>query len=181
MDRVHGSPFMDRVHGPLIMDRVHGPPIFTSWGCTINYNLMTFDDTLRDGSSFGKPCISLIAHLPLKFMLNSSFSFSLVIVKHTVWFWKAYLIVLHLVFPLSWQHKYQHLRADLSIVYCKQTSRDWQLIWIFLLMSKNTQHFYCCSLVLAYSFRSWLQSTLPSIQFWPSLDTELFVATETIN
>ena len=74
---------------PLIMDRVHGPPIFTSWGCTINYDLMTFDDTLRDGSSFGKPCTSLIAHLPLKFMLNSSFSLLLVIFKHTGWFSKV--------------------------------------------------------------------------------------------
>ena len=45
---------------------------------------------------------------------------------------------------------------------------------------QNSQHFYCCSLVLAYSFWFWLQSTLPSIQFWPSLYTELFVATETI-
>ena len=58
---------------PLVMDWVHRPLIFTSWGCTINYDLMTFDDTLHDGSSFGKPCTSLIAHLPLKFMLNSSF------------------------------------------------------------------------------------------------------------
>ena len=74
---------------PLIMDRVHGPPIFTSWGCTINYDLMTFDDTLRDGSSFGKPCTSLLAHLPWKFMFNSSFSLSLVILKHTGWFWKV--------------------------------------------------------------------------------------------
>ena len=32
-----------------------------------------------------------------------------------------------------------------------------------------------------YNYRSWLQSTLPLIQFWPSLDTELFVATGTIN
>ena len=37
MDRGHGPPFMDRVHGPPY----HGPPIFTSRGCTINYNLMT--------------------------------------------------------------------------------------------------------------------------------------------
>ena len=88
MDRVHGSPY----HGP-------GPwtPIFTSWGCTINYDLMTFDDTLCDGSSFGKPCTCLIAHLPLKLMLNSSFSLSLVIFKHIGWFWKG-IIVLHLVF-----------------------------------------------------------------------------------
>ena len=50
-----------------------------------------------------------------------------------------------------------------------------QLIRIFSLMNKNTQHFYCCSIVLAYSFRSWLQSTFPLIQFRPSLDTELFV------
>ena len=81
----------------------------------------------------------------------------------------------HLVFALSWQHKYHHSRADLSMVYCKQAPRDWQLIRIFSLMNKNTQHFYCCSLVLGYSFRSWLQSTFPLIQFWPSLDTELFV------
>ena len=76
---------------PLIMDRVHGPPIFTSWGCTINYDLMTFDEMLRDGSSFSKPCTSLIAHLPWKFMFNSSFSLSLVILKHTGWFWKCYI------------------------------------------------------------------------------------------
>ena len=36
-----------------------------------NLDLMTFDDMLRDGSSFDKPCTSLIAHLPSKFMLNS--------------------------------------------------------------------------------------------------------------
>ena len=47
---------------PLIMDRVHGPSIFTSWGCTICYDLMTFYDMLCDYSSFGKPCTSLIAH-----------------------------------------------------------------------------------------------------------------------
>ena len=127
MDRVHQN--MDRVHGPPFMDRVHGPPIFTSWGCTINYDLMTFDDTLRDGSSFGKPCISLTAHLPLKFMLNSSFSLSLVILTHTVRFWKA-IIVLYLLFSLSWQHKYQHLRADLSMVYCQQTQREYFCWWI---------------------------------------------------
>ena len=74
---------------PWSMDRVHGPPIFTSWGCTINYDLMTFDDRLRDGSSFGKPCTNLIAHLPWKFMFNSSFSLSLVILKRTGWFWKV--------------------------------------------------------------------------------------------
>ena len=34
----------------------------------------------------------------------------------------------------------------------------------------KSQHFYYCSLVLAHSFRSWRQSALPSIQFWPSLD-----------
>ena len=28
----------------------------------ITYDLMTFDDMLRDGSSFGKPCTSSIAH-----------------------------------------------------------------------------------------------------------------------
>lgn len=37
-------------------------------------------------------------------------------------------------------------------------------------MSKNSQHLHC--LVLAYSYGSWLQSTLPSVEFWPSLDTE---------
>ena len=96
MDRVHQN--MDRVHEPPFMDRVHGPPYhgpglwtpyFTSCGCTINYDLMTFDDTLRDGSSFGKPCTSLIAHLPWKLMFNSSFSLLLVILKHTGWFWKV--------------------------------------------------------------------------------------------
>ena len=81
---------------------------------------MTFDDTLRDGSSFGKPCISLTAHLPLKFMFNTgNFKAYSLIMKS--------IIVLHLVFSLSWQHKYQHSRADLSMVYCK-TPRDWQLI-----------------------------------------------------
>ena len=38
----------------------------------ITYDLMTFDDMLRDGSSFGKPCTSSIAHLPSKFMLKVS-------------------------------------------------------------------------------------------------------------
>ena len=45
-----------------------------SWGlevASINYDLMTFDDTLRDGSSFDNPCTSLMAHLLSKFMLNS--------------------------------------------------------------------------------------------------------------
>ena len=37
---------------------------------------MTFGDTLRDGSSFGKLAI-LMAHLSLKFMLNISVSLSL--------------------------------------------------------------------------------------------------------
>ena len=36
------------------------------------------------------------------------------------------------------------------------------------LTNKNSQHLHCCSLVLAYSFRSSLQNTLPSIQFCPS-------------
>ena len=35
------------------------------------------------------------------------------------------IIVLHLVFSLSWQHKYQRSGADLSMVYCKETPRDW--------------------------------------------------------
>ena len=78
MDLLSWSGSMD----PVIMDRVHGPPIFTSWG-------MTFHDTLRDGYSFGKPCTSLIAHLPWKFMFYSSFSLSLVILKHAGWFWKV--------------------------------------------------------------------------------------------
>ena len=88
---VHGLPpwtgSMHWVHQN--MDRVHGPPIFTSWGHTIYYNLMTFYDTMRNYSSFGKPYTSLTAHLPLQFMLNSSFSLSLVIFKHTGWFWKV--------------------------------------------------------------------------------------------
>ena len=37
---------------------------------------------------------------------------------------------------------------------------------------KISQHLHCSSLVLAYSYRSWLQSTLPSIQFRPSLSTD---------
>ena len=49
----------------------------------LNYDLMTFDDTLHDSSSFGKQSTSLIAHFPLKIMLNSSFSLLLVIFKHT--------------------------------------------------------------------------------------------------
>ena len=49
------------------------------------------------------------------------------------------------------------------------------LIQIFLLMNKNSQHLYWHSLVLAYSYKSWLQSSLPWIQFWPLLDTELFI------
>ena len=51
---------------------------------------------------------------------------------------------------LSCQHKYQHSRADLSMVFCKQTSRDWLLIWIFSSMNKNCQHFDCCSLGLGF-------------------------------
>ena len=131
---------------------------------------MTLDDTLRDGSSFGKRCTSLIAHLPVKFMLNSSFSLILVILQAYRLILKS-IIVLHLVF--------NELAAQVSIsthvLCCKQRPRDWQLIQIFLLMNKNSQHFSCCSLVLAYSFRSWLQSTLPSIQFWPSWPLELLM------
>ena len=60
-------------------------------------------------------------------------------------------MVLYQVFSLSWQHKYQHLHADLSMVYYKQTPRDWQLIRIFSLMNKNSEHFCSCYLiVLAY-------------------------------
>ena len=39
MDQVHQN--INQVHGPPFMEWVHGPPIFTSWGCTINYDLMT--------------------------------------------------------------------------------------------------------------------------------------------
>ena len=45
------------------------------------------------------------------------------------------------------------------MVYSKQTLCNWQLVWTFPLKNRNSQHFHCCSLVLAYSFRSWLQST----------------------
>ena len=62
MDRVHGHPFMDEVHGPTN----HGPgpwtPYFNKLRLYHNKTTMTFDDTLRDGSGFGKQCISLIAH-----------------------------------------------------------------------------------------------------------------------
>ena len=58
--------------------------------------------------------------------------------------------------------------------YRKQTPRDRQLIRIFSLMNRNSEHFHCCSVVLAYSFMSLLQITLPSTQLWPSLDTGLF-------
>ena len=39
----------------------------------VNYDLMTFGDTLRDGSCFCK-LVSLMEHLPLKFMFNISVS-----------------------------------------------------------------------------------------------------------
>ena len=65
------------------------------------------------------------------------------------------------------------------MIYRKQTLCNWQLIQIFPLMNRNCQHLHCCSLVLAYSWRSWLQSSLPSIQSWALLDTELFLATGT--
>ena len=61
---------------------------------------MTFDDTLRDGSSVGKPCISLTAHLPLKFMLNSSFFTFTGDFKAYSQILKS-IIVLHLVFSLA--------------------------------------------------------------------------------
>ena len=69
---------------PLIMDRVGSmDPLFLQVEvASINYDLMTLDDTLRDGFSFGKPCTSLIAHLPPKLMLISSFSLLLEILKH---------------------------------------------------------------------------------------------------
>ena len=73
---------------------------------------MTFD-ALRDGSSLGKPCKSLIAHLPLHFMLNSSFSLLLVILSTQADFQKYSCATS--VFSLSWQHKYQHSRDDLSV------------------------------------------------------------------
>ena len=42
------------------------------------------------------------------------------------------------------------------------------------LLNKNSQHLHCF-LVLAYYFKFWLQSILPSIQFWPLLDTKLVI------
>jgi hypothetical protein len=50
------------------------------------------------------------------------------------------------------------------------------------LMNKNRRHLHCPSLVQAYCYRSWLQSTFPSILnnfdlCW--IQTELFVATGT--
>ena len=38
---------------------------------SINYDLMTLDDMLHDGSSFVMPVTSLIARLPSKFMLTA--------------------------------------------------------------------------------------------------------------
>ena len=66
---------------------------------SINYDLKTLDDTLRDGFSFGKPCTRLIAHLPSKLMFNSSFSLLLEILKHTssVAGFNEYLIPVYLV------------------------------------------------------------------------------------
>ena len=43
--------------------------------------------------------------------------------------------------------------------------------------SPDLHHF----LVLADFYKSWLQSTLPSIRFWPSLDTELFLKVDKCN
>ena len=45
---------------------------------------------------------------------------------------------------LSWQHRYQHLHANLSVVYRKQTPRDRWLIRIIYCCwwIKNSQHFY---------------------------------------
>ena len=100
------------------------PPFMDPLFFQVNCDLMTFDDTLRDGSSFGKPCISLTAHLPLKFMLNSSFFTFTGDFKAYSQILKS-IIVLHLVFSLSWQHKYQHSRVDLCMVYCKQTQREY--------------------------------------------------------
>ena len=126
--------------------------MLASWGlevASINYDLMTFDDALRDGSSFDKPCTSAFSiHAKQRALL-------LVILKHTGWFSKVKLCYI----------KYSKLEAKISALACrffrvyreKKTPRDWQ----------NGQNLHCCSLVLAYSFyRSWLQSTLPSIQFW---------------
>ena len=42
---------------------------FALWlASDVNYNLMTFADTLRDGSCFGK-LVSSMEHFPLKFMM----------------------------------------------------------------------------------------------------------------
>ena len=87
---------------------------------------MTFNDTLRDRSSFSKPCTSLIAHLPLKFIFTFTGNFQ----AYRLLLKSIIVLHLHVVFSLSWQHKYHHSRADLSIVYCKQAPRDWQLIRI---------------------------------------------------
>ena len=43
----------------------------------VNYYLMTFGDKLRNGSSFGT-LTSLMEHLPVKFLINISVSFLLV-------------------------------------------------------------------------------------------------------
>ena len=48
-------------------------PIYTELQVNYMNDLMTFDDTLRDGSSFSK-VTSLMEHLLLKFVLNISVS-----------------------------------------------------------------------------------------------------------
>ena len=102
---------------------------------------MTFDHTLHDSSSFGKPCTGLII-CTFAFKIHAT-QFSLTFTGNFQAYW--------LIFKLAAQ-LYQHSPADLSVVSRKQTPCDWQLIQIFSLMNKYTQRFHCCSLVLAYSF-----------------------------
>ena len=82
------TPSLDRVHGPGPSKYGPGPwnPYF--YKLRLHYKLW-FDDLWWHIAWFGKPCTGLIAHLPWKFMFNSSFSLSLVILKHTGWFWKV--------------------------------------------------------------------------------------------
>ena len=90
---------------------------FALWlASDVNYNLMTFGDTLRDGSCFGK-LVSSMEHFPLKFMMFKHLSFTF---SGNV-----------LTFVL---HQYSKLEAHISANICnisvvfriKQTPYEWQ-------------------------------------------------------
>ena len=73
------------------------------------------DDTLCDGSSFGKPCTSLVAH---SFKIHAKqliFTFAGNFQANRLIFKSMYSSVTSRI--LSWQHKYQPSRADLSVLY----------------------------------------------------------------